>query len=95
MTSTQNRAQTAQVTCINKPNRDSDHEGITHLGGSGWKLTRAQVIHEIESKARAFYTSSGGKTAWLVVRQGRYGKYVQTVADGQFTNNLLSLPECR
>lgn len=97
MTYTQTRTQTLQVTCINKADRDSSHEGITHLGGSGWRWTRQQVIAALEnpSKPYAFYTSVGGKTAWVGVKQGRYGKYVQTHADGQWNNNLLSLPECR
>jgi Protein of unknown function (DUF3892) len=52
-----------QVTCINKADRNSDHEGISHLGGSGWKWTRAQVVAAIETGTHAFYTSVGGKTA--------------------------------
>ena len=95
MSATQTRTQTVQVTCINKADRNSDHEGITHLGGSGWRWTRAQVIAAIENKTLSFYTSVGGKTAWIDVTQGRYGKYVQTYADGQWNNNLLSLSECR
>lgn len=85
---------TVQVTCVNKPNRDSSHEAITHLGGNGWRWTRAQVVSAIENRTYAFFTSVAGKTAWLVVRQGQNGKYVQTEADGKLTNNLLSLPEC-
>jgi hypothetical protein len=27
----------ARVTCITKPNRESQHEHITHLGGAEWK----------------------------------------------------------
>jgi hypothetical protein len=88
------RTQTAQVTCINKPNRESSHEAITHLGGSGWRWTRAQVVQAIENQTNAFFTSAGGTVAWLVVRRGTSGKYVQTESDGKLTNNLLSLPEC-
>ena len=33
-----------QVKCINKQPRNNPHEGITHLGGDGWKWTRQQVI---------------------------------------------------
>lgn len=88
--------QTAEVTCINKRDRNSDHEGITHLGGATWKLTRQQVIDHIESRKWDFYTLVGGKKAWLVVRKTAHGtKYVQTIADGYYSNNLLDLPECR
>jgi len=95
MSTTQSKTQTAQVTCITKADRTSTHEGITHLGGEGWQWTRAQVIAAIENKSWAFYTNVGGQTAWVRVVQGPYGKYVQTYANGRWTNNLLSLPECR
>lgn len=94
MNTYQTRTEQAQVTCINKQHRDSSHEGITHLGGSGWKLTRSQVIAQIESDTGAFYTKVAGQIAWVRVVPGPYGKYVQTEADGRMTNNLLSLPEC-
>jgi hypothetical protein len=89
------RIQTVQVTCINKPNRDSSLEAITHLGGNGWRWPRAHVIAAIEAGTYGFYTSVGGKQAKVEVREGRNGKYLQTHADGQWNNNLLSLPECR
>jgi hypothetical protein len=88
------QAQTVQVTCINKPNRGSSHEAITYLGGSSWRWTRAQVVQAIENQTNAFFTNAGGTRAWLVVRRGVNGKYVQTESDGKLTNNLLSLPEC-
>jgi hypothetical protein len=70
------------------------HEGITHLGGVGWKWTRQQVIYAIESKTHCFYTSVGSKVAWVGVKNGPHGKYVQTYSDGLWNNNLLALPEC-
>ena len=83
-----------QVTCINKQPRNDPHEGITHLGGAGWKFTRADVINRINNKSDSFYTSVGGKTAQVGVRNGPNGQYVQTHADGTWNNNLLALPEC-
>jgi hypothetical protein len=83
-----------QVTCINKPNRNSLHEHITYLGNSTGKWPRAQVISWIENGANTFFTLERGKRANIVVRQGPTGKYVQTQADGQWTNNLLALSEC-
>lgn len=83
-----------QVTCINKIPRDNPHEGITHLGGAGWKKTREQVITEIESNENSFYTSVSGKTAYVGVVNGPNGKYVRTHADGYWNDNLLALPEC-
>ncbi|MCI3133167.1 DUF3892 domain-containing protein [Phenylobacterium aquaticum] len=84
----------AQVTCINKLPRNNTHEGITHLGGTGWKWTRQQVIDSIEAKSNTFYTLVGGKRANVEVINGPNGKYLRTRADGTLNDNLLSLPEC-
>lgn len=85
-----------RVTCINKTPRDDTHHGITHLGGTGWKWTRQQVIDSINSRSNTFYTFEGGKRADVAVVKGTplSGDYLQTHADGQWTNNLLALPEC-
>lgn len=83
-----------RVTCINKRDRDNTHEGITHLGGSQWRWTRAEVIKSIENGTNTFYTMKDGKRADVKVVDGENGKYVRTVADGKYTNNLLSLTEC-
>lgn len=85
-----------QVTCITKLNRNSTHEGITHLGGATWaKKTRQQVIADIESGTNTYYTLVGGKRANVGVVQGANGKYVRTYADRVWNDNLLALPECR
>ncbi len=83
-----------QVTCINKQPRDNTHEGITHLGGSTWRWTRAEVIRSIEAKTNTFYTKVGGNRAEIGVVNGTYGKYVRTYADGKWNDNLLALAEC-
>jgi Protein of unknown function (DUF3892) len=82
------------VTCINKQPRTNPHEGISHLGGATWRWTRAQVIESIEARTNTFYTTAYGKRADVGVVNGPNGKYVQTLADGQWNNNLLALPEC-
>lgn len=83
-----------QVTCINKQPRNDTHQGITHLGGPGWKWSRQQVIDSINGRTNTFYTQVGGRRADIGVRDGPNGQYVQTHADGQWNNNLLALPEC-
>ena len=83
-----------QVTCINKPDRQSAHEGITHLGGTGWRWTRDQVIRSIENGTNTFFTNVEGKRANVRVVDGRYGKYVRTYADNEWRNDLLALNEC-
>lgn len=86
----------ALVTCINKPNRNSTHEHITHLGNCpSWKWTRERVIASIEAKENTFHTMVEGRRADIAVRR-EPGKipYLQTHADGYWNNNLLALPEC-
>ena len=83
-----------QVTCINKQPRDNTHEGITHLGGSGWRWTRQQVIDSIEAKTNTFYTYVAGNRGNIGVVNSPNGKYLRTYADGKWNDNLLSLPEC-
>ena len=85
----------AQVTCINKTPRNNPHEGITHLGGSGWRWTRQQVIDSIRNKSNTFYTQVNGKRADIGIVDGPSGPYLRTYADGTWNDNLLALPECR
>lgn len=87
------------VTCINKPNRESAHEHITHIGNiaSGWKITRESAIERIESKNESFYTvdpATGNRAYIGVVREAGKAPYLRTHADGKWNNNLLSLAEC-
>jgi len=84
----------AQVTCINKQPRQNTHDAITHLGGPTWKWTRQQVIDSINRGDNTFYTYTAGKRANVAVVNGPNGQYLRTHADGQWNDNLLSLPEC-
>lgn len=83
-----------QVTCINKPNRESPHDAITHLGGAGWRWTRQQVVDSIKNRTNTFFTLVGGKRANIGVVNGPHSEYVRTYADGVWTDNLLALNEC-
>lgn len=87
-----------QVTCINKPDRMSAHEHITHLGGVGWKWTREEVIRSIDAKTHTLHVvdpTTKTRAYVGVVRPSGRSPYVQTYADGVWNNNLLALPECR
>lgn len=88
-----------EVTCINKPNRSSSHEHITHIGNvnGNWRLTREDAIRRIDSKESAFYTidrSTGKKVYVGVVREAGRSAYLRTYADGKWNDNLLALAEC-
>jgi hypothetical protein len=89
-----------QVTCITKPHPQSSHEHITHLGNpaANWKWTREQVIASIEAKTNTFYVldpRTGKRADVGVVRPGGgRAPFLQTYADGDWNNNLLSLDQC-
>ncbi|MHB8830754.1 MAG: DUF3892 domain-containing protein [Patescibacteria group bacterium] len=89
-----------QVTCITKPNPNSPHEHITHIGGGTgsdrWKLTREDAIRRIEQKIDSFYViGSRGDKAWVGVVRPDYGPaYLRTYADGKWNDNLLALSQC-
>ncbi len=85
------------VTCVNKPDRYSEHEHITHIGGSGWRKTREAVVYEINNNINSYYTKDPytGQVAWVGVVNPSYGDpYLRTYADGDWNDNLLSLNEC-
>jgi hypothetical protein len=95
-----------EIKCINKDDRQSPYERITHIGGinlgginpSGtlWRMTQQEAIREIEAgKWRYYVERPRGDRVWVVVAESRYGnKYIKTEADGDEPNNLLTLPEC-
>ncbi|QTO19584.1 MULTISPECIES: DUF3892 domain-containing protein [Burkholderia] len=89
-----------QVRCINKTNRASRHEAISHIGGQNadgtrWKITESDAISGIETGKWQFYVSGGGQTADVVIAKTPEGrKYLKTTRDTTTLDNLLSLPEC-
>ncbi|HLA72844.1 MAG TPA: DUF3892 domain-containing protein [Steroidobacteraceae bacterium] len=86
------------VNCINKPNRESRHEHITHIGFAGkWRMTRERAIREIDAKESEFYTvdKTTGKRAYVgVVRESGKAPFLRTYADKTWNDNLLAQQEC-
>lgn len=97
MSQPQAKPQVAQISCINKSDRQNPHERITHVGGYGskqWKLTQEDAINLIETGQWRFYVSVRGQSVWVIVASRLGRKYLKTESDGEQPNNLLSLPEC-
>lgn len=77
----------------------NQHEHITHLRGlddQGSKTygdSRASWVSWIEGGGSAFVQNHlGGRTAVVVVTPTSGPKFLRTVANGVYTDNLLSLP---
>lgn len=87
-----------RITHIRKPNRESAHEHITHVGNleANWIWTRVAVIISIDAKTNKFYVYEGGYRSEVGVVRPTDGRapFLRTYADGKWTDNLLSLPEC-
>ncbi|MEH6675862.1 DUF3892 domain-containing protein [Phenylobacterium sp.] len=84
----------ARVTCITRQPRKSPHEGITHLGGHGWKRTKVEVIAAIEGGRDTFHIQTGVTRAEIGVLNGPNGKYLRAYEHGQWNDSLLTLPTC-
>ncbi|WP_346659116.1 DUF3892 domain-containing protein [Bradyrhizobium sp. 191] len=91
---------TYRIDCVHKPKRMSRHEHITDVGGpkpegGRWRDNVENVVRFIENKQHRFYTQDGNSTAWVAARKSPSGrKFIQTHADGVWTDNLLALDEC-
>jgi hypothetical protein len=89
-----------QVLCVNKSNRMTPHERITHIGGINevgqrWRITQEEAIQGIESNKWQFHVRAGNRDVKVIVAVSQYGnKYLKTEADGYQADNLLRLPEC-
>lgn len=86
-----------RITHIRKPNRNSTHEHITHVGNpsANWVWKREDVIASIDAKTNTFYVHEGGNRSEVGVVRPTDGRdpFLRTYADGQWNDNLLSLPE--
>ena len=89
-----------QITCVTKPDRNSTHDRITHVGGpggGGWKWPAEDVVASIENRTDTFFVidAAGHRSNVGVVDPGNgRRKHLRTYADGDWNNNLLALPEC-
>jgi hypothetical protein len=94
-----------RITCINKSGgyHQDPHHAISHLGwineatGEQSKNTRLEIYDWIKTKnGSAYVTDRQGNQAYVGTRENSNGtKYLQTYANQVWTDNLLSLPECR
>jgi len=93
-----------RITCVSKPsgNNQNPHEAISRLGwineetSAQGTSTRLEIYDFIKQKGgQAYVIDRNGNKAYLGTLENAYGtQYVRTYADGVWTDNLLSLPQC-
>ena len=86
-----------QIRCIDLSSTNRAHEHITHVGNPGaWsgKLTVAQAVDHIRRGVNTFYVMDAAGNRANVGVVDVNPPHLRTHADGQWTNNLLSLTSC-
>lgn len=88
-----------QITHIRKPNPQSPHEAISHYGspkkdGTLGIYEREFLIKWLEDNKVNAYVADGADKVQCQIRDNGRIKYLQTVADKTWTDNLLALPQC-
>ena len=94
-----------KIICINKDrgNHQNPHEGITHFGWineqtrAAGKSTRAEMVQFLTQQGgQAYVRDARGNVAYVGVATNNHRlPFLRTHADGKWTDNLLSLGECR
>lgn len=90
-----------RITCVNKPDRFSSHEAISRYGWieDGTEKSavtdRQIVVNWVKNDVEAYVRDAQGKVECRVNRSAKGTEFLQTYSDGRFTDNLLSLPECK
>jgi Protein of unknown function (DUF3892) len=93
-----------RITCVSKPsgNIRDQHEAISALGwineetGARGTSTRLEIYEFIKTQGgTAYVIDQQGNKALVGPRENAHGtRFVQTHADGIWTDDLLSLPGC-
>lgn len=92
-----------RITCVDKPsgNLQDPHEAISQYGWTDETTTesktstRAQMVEFLRNGGSAYVKDTYGNQAFCNVRVNLNGtEFLQTVTDGKWSDNLLSLPKC-
>lgn len=90
-----------EIKYVTKNPRMDPHLAIQKVGGindSGqlWSRTLSEAVELARNGTYHFYAAApaGSPSAWVEPQQSAAGNwYLRTVADGKFSDNLLSLPD--
>ena len=88
-----------EITATHKDNFNNTHEAISkyrwvqYSTAKGDDTDREIVVRWVEQGIRAYVSDRFGRKVYCSVRTSIRGvKFLQTYADGYYTDNLLSLP---
>jgi hypothetical protein len=91
-----------RITCIIKDhgNHDNPHKAVEAYGwvneeaGTSGRSLRVEAALWVKSGGKAYVIDSKDNKVYCEYRNREGTEFLQTVADGRETNNLLELPEC-
>lgn len=90
-----------RIRCINKDNgnHSNPNEAITRYGwlenGVYKKTDRQSMVNWVKKGNEAYVEDNEGDKAYCKINVSSMGtEFLQTYSDGDYNNNLLSLPEC-
>jgi len=97
---------TRRIVCIKKDNgnHNNPHEAVNSYGwvdeGSSKETAnvtnRQAFVDWVKQGNKAYVKDSSNNVAYCEIRTSSAGtEFLQTVADGKYTDNLLNLRECR
>jgi hypothetical protein len=91
----------SQILCITKPDRYSDHEAITHVGGkrsngrgAEFYITRRVCADDIRFNRESYFVHVRGYTVQVEAYEKGGEWFIRTKPDDTRKDNLLSLPQC-
>ena len=89
----------SQITCITKPDRLSDHEAISNVGGirgngSRFHISRSDCSIDIHYRTESYFVQVGADRVVVLSYQHSGKWYIRTLPDDTQRDILLSLPEC-
>jgi len=88
-----------EINCVTRASMGRSHEHITHIGNSlgKWRISTADAAAHIAIKASAFFIKEKrtGLPVYLhIVRESGKTPYLRVFRNEDWSDELLSLPEC-
>ncbi len=83
-----------QITCITKPDVYNTHETITHVGGSGFYITRLECANDIDAGRESYFVKVGTDRAEVTTYVKNGVQFIKTTPAWTQRDNPLCPPKC-